>query len=411
MVCKNCGAFLSDDLKDCPVCGAIIGEETENSTEKKAFISPDANENVDAAPKKKKSPMVIVTVVLSALLVLAIAFCVLLSVDSVSVKVKDFFADVFSSADIGKKNKPDDVVAEFMGKQLTNVELNYYYYDVYETFYSMYGDQLEAVIAYILEDGETMQDFIVECAINEWANTVAITKKGNNDNYTLSDDVIAEIDSLMQLITQSAVSAGYASADAFIMSLYGEFSSAASYIEHYEATTYAYMYKMEFFNEKYYDYMDDLDGLTTYNYSVRHILVMPTDTASDADWKTAEDKANQLYQQWRDGEATEESFAALAVEYSEDPGSAQYGGLYEDIAEGYMVDAFNDWCMDGRRVYGDTGIVKTEYGYHIMYFVSFVNPNAYNTASNDLSNWISAAKSGATPVTYSDKVTINTVAQ
>ena len=411
MVCKNCGAFLSDDLKDCPVCGAIIGEEIENTAEKKAFISPDANEDVEATPKKKKSPMVLITVILSVLLVLAIGFCVLLSVDSVSVKIKDFFSDVFSSADIGKKNQPDDVVAEFMGESLNNIQLNYYYYDVYETFYSMYGDQLEAVISYILEEGETMQDFIVECAINEWANTVALTKKAVKDNYTLSDDVLAEIDSLMQVMTQSAVSYGYTSADAFIKAMYGEFSTAASYIEHYEETTYAYMYKMEFFNEKYYDYMDDLDGLTTYNYSVRHILLMPTDTASEADWKKAEDEANSLYQEWLNGDATEESFAALAIEHSADGGSAQYGGLYEDIAEGYMVDAFNDWCMDGRRVYGDTGIVKTEYGYHIMYFVSFVNPNAYDSASNDLSTWISAAKSGATPVTYSDKVTITTVSQ
>ena len=57
MVCKNCGAFLSDDLKDCPVCGAIIGDETEsvdNTAVKDTFISPDADEGA-VKPKKKKS--------------------------------------------------------------------------------------------------------------------------------------------------------------------------------------------------------------------------------------------------------------------------------------------------------------------------------------------------------------------
>ena len=34
-----------------------------------------------------------------------------------------------------------------------------------------------------------------------------------------------------------------------------------------------------------------------------------------------------------------------------------------------MVKAFNDWCFDESRQPGDTGIVKTSYGYHVMYFV------------------------------------------
>ena len=34
-----------------------------------------------------------------------------------------------------------------------------------------------------------------------------------------------------------------------------------------------------------------------------------------------------------------------------------------------MVTAFNDWCFDTARQPGDTGVVKTEYGYHVMYFV------------------------------------------
>ena len=33
-----------------------------------------------------------------------------------------------------------------------------------------------------------------------------------------------------------------------------------------------------------------------------------------------------------------------------------------------MVEAFNDWCFDADRKVGDYGIVKTQYGYHIMYF-------------------------------------------
>ncbi len=410
MVCKNCGAFLSDDLKDCPVCGAIIGEESdgaESNAVNEAFISPDANDDVDVKPKKKKTNTILI-VALSVLLVIAIVFCVLLSVDGLSGKIKDFFADVFSSSDTNDRDNPNDIVAEFMGEQLNNVKLNYYYYDVYETFASMYGDQLEAVITYVLQDGETMEDFLVECAINEWANSVVLKQMATKDNFILSADAQAQIDSMLSAINEASVAAGFANSDAFIKSLYGKFSSSASYLEHYQDTTYTYMYKMEYFNEKYDDYLDDLDGLDTFNYSVRHILFQPADTSKDADWKDAENKANEIYQQWLKGEATEESFGELAKEHSSD-GSAVYGGLYEDIPEGYMVQPFNDWCLDKTRKPGDHGIVKTEFGYHIMYFVSFVNPDAYDTANTDLSNWITSSKNGQSPVTYLEKVTINPV--
>ena len=34
-----------------------------------------------------------------------------------------------------------------------------------------------------------------------------------------------------------------------------------------------------------------------------------------------------------------------------------------------MVEPFETWCFDEARVIGDTGLVKTSYGYHVMYFV------------------------------------------
>ena len=44
-------------------------------------------------------------------------------------------------------------------------------------------------------------------------------------------------------------------------------------------------------------------------------------------------------------------------------------GLYQQVYEGQMVQAFNDWCFDETRASGDTGIVQSDYGYHIMYYV------------------------------------------
>ena len=97
--------------------------------------------------------------------------------------------------------------------------------------------------------------------------------------------------------------------------------------------------------------------------SVRHILV------------DSEEKANELLQQYNDGEQTEDAFAALAVANSTDS-NASSGGLYTDIYRGQMVSEFEDWCFDSSRQPGDTGIVQTSYGYHVMYFVS-TNENPY----------------------------------
>ena len=55
---------------------------------------------------------------------------------------------------------------------------------------------------------------------------------------------------------------------------------------------------------------------------------------------------------------------------TQDPGSQQTGGLYENVTQGQMVPEFDAWCFDEARQTGDHGLVKTTYGYHVMYFVS-----------------------------------------
>ena len=118
--------------------------------------------------------------------------------------------------------------------------------------------------------------------------------------------------------------------------------------------------------------------------TVRHILIQPEDTEDDASWEEARKKAEDILAQWEAGEATEDSFAQLAEEYSEDPGSATNGGLYEEVAPDEMVEAFDEWCFDASRESGDTGIVETPYGYHVMYFVETTgNYNWFETAKSD----------------------------
>ena len=112
---------------------------------------------------------------------------------------------------------------------------------------------------------------------------------------------------------------------------------------------------------------------------VRHILIQPEqdidsdgdlepDSSSDEAWAAAEQSANDTYERWKLN-PTEENFATVATDTTFDTGSAENGGLYEGVYPGQMVAEFEQWCFDTTRKPGDHEIIRTDYGYHIMYFV------------------------------------------
>ena len=136
--------------------------------------------------------------------------------------------------------------------------------------------------------------------------------------------------------------------------------------------------------------------------NVRHILAAfeggTTDETTGETVYTDEEKAaakaeaEEILNEWKSGEATEDSFAALANEKSDD-GDGTTGGLYENIvpASSY-VENFENWALADHNP-GDVEIVETEYGYHIMYYVgtSELNYRDYMIESElrsaDVSDW------------------------
>lgn len=133
--------------------------------------------------------------------------------------------------------------------------------------------------------------------------------------------------------------------------------------------------------------------------NVRHILIEPEEATDEAS-AAALEKAQNLLDEWKAGDATEDSFATLANTYSDDPGSNTAGGLYENVYVGQMVAEFNDWCFDSSRKAGDTDIVETEHGYHIMYFVGAVGQTyrdymiEQSLLSDDVTEWYNAITEG-----------------
>ena len=65
--------------------------------------------------------------------------------------------------------------------------------------------------------------------------------------------------------------------------------------------------------------------------------------------EAAKAEAQTILDQWKAGEATEESFGILANEHSDDSGSNTRGGLYTYVSEGDMVANINNWLFDASR--------------------------------------------------------------
>jgi peptidyl-prolyl cis-trans isomerase D len=96
---------------------------------------------------------------------------------------------------------------------------------------------------------------------------------------------------------------------------------------------------------------------------VEHILLM-TQGKPAADDAAIKAKAEDLLKQVKDGA----NFGELVKKYSEDPGKATNNGIYDVQRNGQMVKEFEDEAFTLKP--GESGIVKTSYGYHIVHVIS-----------------------------------------
>ena len=289
------------------------------------------------------------------------------------------------------------VVATCGEKTMTNRELAFYYWQQYYTFVNNYG----AYLSYIMDttkgldeqaysDTETWQQAFLTGATDMFHSITALNLEADKAGFELDEEDQAQLDAIPESLDATAGYYGMESGLAYVQQSFGPTATVEDYVafarDNLRASRYMQMLveQMEFTDAEISDYYDqNADSYEESHVlkvdkpmvSVRHILVIPTEqnedgTYTDEAWAEAEQKAQALLNEWKAGEATEDSFAALANENSEDPGSSSNGGLYEDVYPGQMVDPFDEWCFDDARKPGDTGIVKTDYGYHVMYYVS-----------------------------------------
>ncbi|GAB4336358.1 MAG: peptidylprolyl isomerase [Calditrichia bacterium] len=94
--------------------------------------------------------------------------------------------------------------------------------------------------------------------------------------------------------------------------------------------------------------------------SVRHIL-FSTVGKSEEEKAEIRQKAENVLKMAKSGK----NFANLAKKYTDDPGSKNTGGLYENFGRGQMVKPFEDASFN-LPVGSISDLVETQYGYHII---------------------------------------------
>lgn len=254
----------------------------------------------------------------------------------------------------------------------------------------------------VLGSDVTWEQYFLHQAITMWWQYAAVNAMADEAGFELDEEVRKALDDEMAALEEQAAKDGFANGEELVKARLGMICDVADFRTYMELTTRADAYNLHYqenyvpteqevaaFYETNFDYYSYY-GITKdagKGAAVRHILLKPGETddpstglpvATEEQWEACRVKAEELYAQWQAGEATEESFGELAKTNSAD-GSASNGGLYEDVITGQMVEAFDGWLFDASRKPGDTGIVKTEFGYHIMYFVSMSEQDAWYT--------------------------------
>lgn len=429
MKCKFCQAELEEGVSVCPHCGEVQQEHSENHSE---WTQSQPAKTASRKTTVLMILAILVLIAAVAVVVITLNSSVQTeeptspeqSMDTTAASGEPTgttqatepamtAADFLMYQDIGGKASytvdsdalaaaADQVVATAGEFSLTNGQLQLFYWTQFNEFMNEYGTY--AYYLYGLDDtlpldsqkisgvDVTWEQYFLDSGLSLWYQCVLLNTLAKEQGFALDADMIQVLDDMLVELEADALENGYADSDALVADAIGPGCSAQGYYDYmvfYWTAMYYYVELVESFeptDEEIKAYFDahaeefEASGITEESYpyvDVRHILIMPkggttdvsgTTTYTDAEWETCYNEAKAILDAWTAGEATEDSFAALANEHSEDGGSNTTGGLYEDVTDdGTYVEEFTGWCMEEGRKVGDTGIVRTTYGYHIMY--------------------------------------------
>ncbi len=372
MYCKYCGTELPENEVICQVCG----KSSEDQPAKKPIWKP------------------IVAVVCILAVVAGIAVAVFMGMNGgangdISSK------QVYTGTDEQVLASLDTVVARAGDAELTNGELQIAYWTMIYDFLTYYSDyvqyffDLETPLSeQMYDDTTTWEQHFLTLTLDTWQRYQALSGGGNANGFTMSQELEDYFDTLYASMEDYLEEIEMESVEEMITHDFGPGGTYENYVKYMRSyyhgnEYYNYLYEGLEFTEAELEayYTENETDFVESGYSkddgkcvtVRHILLQPNDSGdltsyTDDEWAACKTEAELLYQQWQDGGATEELFDTMARTYSS-CSSASSGGLIENILEGQMVENFENWIMADGLEYGDHGLIQTEYGYHLMFFV------------------------------------------
>ncbi|MBQ9270266.1 MAG: peptidylprolyl isomerase [Oscillospiraceae bacterium] len=393
---------------------AEISEETGETEEADSSDVPDASdpeeetaesEEEDAEPARKKRSILpaVLGAIVGLLAIIIVCLTITLTTLSRTGKMPAFVTSIQNA--FHREHFDADAVAvrilDADGGEvsaLDNEQFSFYYWG--EIYYFIQSNGLVFDPGQPLDeqeymDGQTWQDFFLENANTSIQQVESMKADALAAGYTLPEAYQEQYDAILSSMPEYAKQSGFTDDDgngdilAYVQDSYGASATEETFRDYlydsylvtaYSDEIYAQVTVDDAALEDWYDEnaeMYESYGITKSdvpNVNVRHILIAPAveEGATEEESQKAKDEAKaeaeRILKEWQEGAHTEESFGELAATYSTDGGSNLNGGLYENVYPGQMVEAFNDWCFDESRTAGDTGIVETDFGYHIIYF-------------------------------------------
>lgn len=88
----------------------------------------------------------------------------------------------------------------------------------------------------------------------------------------------------------------------------------------------------------------------------------------------ADGNGDAILEEWKNGDATEESFGLLADQYNEGTSYTAEGGYYEGLTSGSMQEEVDTWLFKESRAVGDTAVITTAADGNV-YVLYYAGPN------------------------------------
>ena len=102
---------------------------------------------------------------------------------------------------------------------------------------------------------------------------------------------------------------------------------------------------------------------------------------------TEDKNGEEILEEWKNGAATEDSFAELCKKYTQDTSAVENGGLFEQVTKTGMTEELSNWIFDSSRQAGDTVAITVSDTTYVLYYIGQDQPewkiNIKNTLVSD----------------------------